>query len=613
MPYTLERTEDGTWLLTADGLFSSSDPVEEGIPSPVTIYRLTEDEMEWMYAANGGDEGPNYYYQHLKRHKQKEDKLPSICDEWNVWYESFQSFGPINYNAVIKYRLATDTMINGQRYVQLAYDNSPYMEGALREGSNRDIYYIPPGSTHEYLLYAFNAQVGDTITNLYVGAMGKEEGYQAVVRAISDSNPRIFTVGVYIDEYTEYSIKWIEGVGSPETPCGLAVVPPSPADVGTYSLLCAYKNGEQVYVSEWGEQYGCEYNQTPLLPSLCDEWNVLRRSPSNMGASPDEYYTQHYRLTSDTVINGQIFRKLYKENSYSGAMREGTNRDIYYVPAESTHEYLLYAFNAQVGDTLSNLWVEGYPQEVFMERYADGWTMIVREIQETTPRTYILSYTCESCSYPYYNQSIVWLEGVGYPAGPIGSDIPFDFETFMPQLLCAYNNGEQVYVSEMGEQYGCEYNYNPGSTPADTIPLYIKDGPGTSTVEPVDPNEIVAKILDGDLLMVEYLHETIYYNLSKAPASNPSSVAAMPLNQVVAADSFIDSETVPLIESGTYSLEMSNPGWNYTIVGTFVYNALQGLETIENSQSACTKELREGQLLIRQGNRLYTPTGIRIQ
>lgn len=364
----------------------------------------------------------------------------------------------------------------------------------------------------------------------------------------------------------------------------------------------------------WRDHNACidvERIQTNNISSLCDEWNVLQFR-SHMGYSPDEYYTQHYRLTSDTVINGQIFRKLYKENSYSGAMREGTNRDIYYVPSDSTHEYLLYAFNAQVGDTLSNLWVEGYQQEVFNERYADGWTMIVREIQETTPRTYILSYTCEGCSYPYYNKAIVWLEGVGYPAGPIGSDIPFDFEIFMPQLLCAYKNGEQVYVSNMGEQYGCEYNYNPDSTPSDTIPLYIKDGPGSSTIEPVDPNEIIAKLIHDELQMKEYLHTIIDYNLTKAPAAN-SSPAVKHVNPVVAADSFTDSETVTLTESGRYFLEMSHPDWDYTIVGTFVYNALQGLETIENSQSACTKELREGQLLIRQGEQLYTPTGIRIQ
>ena len=424
-------------------------------------------------------------------------RLPSLCDEWNVWYESFQSFGPINYNAVIKYRLATDTMINGQRYVQLAYDNSPYMEGALREGSNRDIYYIPSRSTHEYLLYAFNAQVGDTITNLYVGAMGKEEGYQAVVRAISDSNPRIFTVGVNIDEYTEYPIKWIEGVGSPETPYGLAVVPTVPADPGVYSLLCAYKNGEQVYVSEMGEQYGC---------------------------------------VREDFIEGE-FVTLY-----------------------------------------------GNRVESFRECSIDG---------------------CPTCFGSFMTQ------------GAIYSLTATD--TLIMEQLNMLHLGKQYTIK--GVWTKCknipfiEVNaiYETKDTiPSDTIPLYIKDGPGSSTVEPVDPNEIIAKLIHDELQIKEYLHTIIDYNLTKAPAAN-SSPAVKHVNPVVAADSFTDSETVTLTESGRYFLEMSHPDWDYTIVGTFVYNARQGLETVENSQSACTKELREGQLLIRQGEQLYTPTGIRIQ
>lgn len=425
-------------------------------------------------------------------------RLPSLCDEWNVWYESFQSFGPINYNAVIKYRLATDTMINGQRYVQLAYDNSPYMEGALREGSNRDIYYIPSRSTHEYLLYAFNAQVGDTITNLYVGAMGKEEGYQAVVRAISDSNPRIFTVGVNIDEYTEYPIKWIEGVGSPETPYGLAVVPTVPADPGVYSLLCAYKNGEQVYVSEMGEQYGC---------------------------------------VREDFIEGEFVT------------------------------------------------LNGHRVESFRECSIDG---------------------CPTCfgSFMTQDASIYSLTAT---------------DTLIMEQLNMLRLGKQVTIK--GVWTKCknipfiEVNaiYETKDTiPSDTIPLYIKDGPGSSTIEPVDPNEIIAKLIHDELQMKEYLHTIIDYNLTKAPAAN-SSPAVKHVNPVVAADSFTDSETVTLTESGRYFLEMSHPDWDYTIVGTFVYNARQGLETIENSQSACTKELREGQLLIRQGEQLYTPTGIRIQ
>lgn len=536
-------------------------------------------------------------------------RLPSLCDEWNVWYESFQSFGPINYNAVIKYRLATDTMINGQRYVQLAYDNSPYMEGALREGSNRDIYYIPSRSTHEYLLYAFNAQVGDTITNLYVGAMGKEEGYQAVVRAISDSNPRIFTVGVNIDEYTEYSIKWIEGVGSPETPCGLAVVPPSPADVGTYSLLCAYNNGEQVYVSEMGKQYGCEYNQTPLLPSLCDEWNIAKIS--NVTGPDEEIHTVKAFLGSDTIIESQNYVKLIEDSKYKGAMREGESGVIYYIPAGSAHEYLLYNFNAQVGDKLTNLWYGGRP-----EWCPNGYNATVLSISDETPRVFTVEVEfiiTDSEGEHIIPLLVYWTEGVGLSDGPAGRFCPGPACACScgQVLLCAYKNGEHIYTSDFGEQYGCEYNYDPFA-PSDTIPLYIKDGPGSSTVEPVDPNEIIAKLILDELQMKEYLHTIIDYNLTKAPAAN-SSPAVKHVNPVVAADSFTDSETVTLTESGRYFLEMSHPDWDYTIVGTFVYNALQGLETIENSQSACTKELREGQLLIRQGEQLYTPTGIRIQ
>ena len=441
----------------------------------------------------------------------------------------------------------------------------------------------------------------------------------------------------------------------------------------------------------WRDHNACidvERIQTNNISSLCDEWNVLQFR-SHMGYSPDEYYTQHYRLTSDTVINGHIFRKLYKENSYSGAMREGTNRDIYYVPADSTHEYLLYAFNAQVGDTLTNGW---FGTILHYEVHSIK-TATIMEIKPTSPKTFVIDveYWLPNMMDTLHKQK-EWIEGVGTNTAPDGGLFEPLAGGFSSILLCAYKNGEQVYVSEMGEQYGCvredfiegefvtlnghrvesfrecsidgcptcfgsfmtqgaiysltatdtlimeqlymlplgkqvtikgvwtkckfiEVNaiYETNDTiPADTIPLYIKDGPGSSTIEPVDPNEIIAKLTHDELQMKEYLHTVIDYNLTKAPAAN-SSPAVKRVNPVVAADSFTDSETVTLTESGRYFLEMSHPDWDYTIVGTFVYNALQGLETVENSQSACTKELREGQLLIRQGEQLYTPTGIRIQ
>ena len=434
------------------------------------------------------------------------NNISSLCDEWNVWHESFESYGPISFDKVVKYQLTTDTLINGQQYVKLTSDkDSPYL-GAMREGNNRDIYYVPAGSTNEFLLYAFNAQVGEVLNDLYLGGF-EENGYSGRVEAISDGSPRLFTIrvlypdGMGAEPGESFSVTWIEGVGSPETPCGLEVVPPSPADVGTYSLLCAYNKGEQVYVSEWGEKYGCEFQ-----------------------------YREDFIEGEFVTLNGNIVES-FRECSIDGCPRcFGT------FMTQDASFYLLTATDTLIMEQLNMLYLG---------------------------KQYTINGVWTKCK-----------------------NTPFI------EVNAIYETKDTI--------------------PADTIPLYIKDGPGSSTVEPVDPNEIIAKLILDELQMKEYLHTIIDYNLTKAPAAN-SSPAVKHVNPVVAADSFTDSETVTLTESGRYFLEMSHPDWDYTIVGTFVYNALQGLETIENSQSACTKEFREGQLLIRQGEQLYTPTGIRIQ
>ena len=625
--------------------------------------------------------------------------ISSLCDEWSVLqFRSHMGYSPDEYYTQ-HYRLTSDTVINGQIFAKLYKENS--YSGAMREGTNRDIYYVPADSTHEYLLYAFNAQVGDTLTNVWFGTILHYEVHSiktATIMEIKPTSPKTFVIDVeywlpnLMDTWHK-QIEWIEGVGMNAPDGGLF----EPLAGGFSSiLLCAYKNGEQVYVSEWGEQHGCEYNQTPLLPSLCDEWNVWHESFESYGPISFDKVVK-YQLTTDTLINGQQYVKLTsdKDSPYLGAMREGNNRDIYYVPEGSTNEFLLYAFNAQVGEVLNDLYLGGFEE--------NGYSGRVEAISDSSPRLFTIRvlYPDGMGAEPGESFSVTWIEGVGSPETPCGLEVvpPSPADVGVYSLLCAYKNGEQVYVSEWGEKYGCVFQYREDfiegefvtlygnivesfrecsidgcprcfgtfmtqdasfylltatdtlimeqlnmlylgkqytikgvwtkckntpfievnaiyetkdTIPSDTIPLYIKDGPGSSTIEPVDPNEIIAKLILDELQMKEYLHTIIDYNLTKAPAAN-SSPAVKHVNPVVAADSFTDSETVTLTESGRYFLEMSHPDWDYTIVGTFVYNALQGLETIENSQSACTKELREGQLLIRQGEHLYTPTGIRIQ
>ena len=338
------------------------------------------------------------------------------------------------------------------------------------------------------------------------------------------------------------------------------------------------------------------------IKSLCDQWNILGI------ANPDGYdhfHTFTQRLTTDTVISSLRYKRLEQDGAYLGALREGDNRDIYYIPNGSTHEYLLYAFNAKVGDALSNLWIGGEPN-----MYPDGWRMTVEDIQETIPRTFVLStglvYTGDGLeNAPLY---IYWREGVGLITGPIGDLQCVDCDgDYGQQVLCAYNNGEQVYTSEYGEKYGC---YCDSSIPKDTISLYfIKDGPGSSTVEPVDPNQIVAMLQKDMLSIYEFLNKEIGYKLSFEPIFwNHAPKRALKES------SFHESVSVQLTESGKYTLELTCPDWDYSIVGTFDYLAdQQAIEHTDSPVPSPQKILQNGQLLLRKGDHIYTITGTLIQ
>ena len=351
-----------------------------------------------------------------------------------------------------------------------------------------------------------------------------------------------------------------------------------------------------------------------LLPSLCDEWNVLHE-PFSCDGIYCRLQTFVYRLTTDTLIQDVNYVKLMEQEGsntyYKGAMREGTNRDIYYVPANSTHEYLSYAFNAQVGDTLSNLWVGGFGRD---------YQGVVQAISNGSPRIFTIGvkFGDESDDYLY---PIRWIEGVGSPETPMGMavvpDVPADIGVYT--LLCAYKNGEQVYVSDMGEQYGCVYNYDPYAAPSDTIPLYTftGDDPGSSTVDPVDPNQVVVTLKGDELTIKESSGETILYrltNTSSDPASAPYRVP-----QAQTPQSFQNEINITLTEEGTYSLILTNPDWGYGIYGTFSYpNRKDAIDNTpspskENQGKVSKLILSDGQILILRGEKIYTIQGQRVK
>ncbi len=528
--------------------------------------------------------------------------LPSLCDEWH--YVTYYAAGmdipatPVYYSQ----HLAADTVIGEHKYRQLRgrveyrYSSNDDYLGALREGDNADIYYVPTDSTHEYLLYAFNANVGDTLKNLWMGT--NMQCTTAIITEISTGRLRTFQAKVHVivsgHYFEDFWELWTDSVGSAtsEGPAGVSVYM-----LNTPYLACACKDGRKIYVGD--ANCACD----PLrLKSLCDTWNI------HGVAFPDGHdhhlmFTQ--QLTTDTLIAGQRYVRLEQGSAYLGALRETDNARIYFIPAGSTHEYLLYAFHANQGDTFDNVWFGGSPSD-----FPNGCHVTIREITEQNGRKVFeldASYTTpyeEIVEWPYS----IWIEGVGLQDGPAGSDCPLDcLGDYGQSVLCAYKDGVHVYASAFAEEHGCWYTTDDQ---IDTIPLYVNDGPGSTTVTPVDPNQVVATLNDNLLTIREQSGEEVTYSLAVTPISHAPARHELPEAQKeVSAGNFRNSVAVQLSEDGSYTLTLSKAGWENDIYGTFDY-ITSGLQPATATDAPARKLLRNGQLLIQQGDKIFTLTGV---
>jgi hypothetical protein len=372
--------------------------------------------------------------------------------------------------------------------------------------------------------------------------------------------------------------------------------------------LCVQQDGDLLYATTKGKEIGCEYPAPePKIESLCDTWNVLF---VRMGANGDELSTEVHRLTTDTVINGKTYVQLYIYGNYGvrdrvtyrGALREDNNANVYIVPANSDHEYLLYAFNAKVGDKLSNLWIGGAAETGGLP---EGLNARVTNITESSPRIFTLYLDIDE----YH--PIQWIEGVGLTDCPGGSICPAVLGCGCSCghiMLCAYKDGELVYDNPAWDW--CYYD--SAKQPADTVALYWRsgDGPGSTTVTPVDPNQVVATLNDNLLTIREQSGEEVTYSLAVTPISHAPARHELPEAQKeVAVGNFRNSVAVQLSEDGSYTLTLSKAGWENDIYGTFDY-ITSGLQPATATDAPARKLLRNGQLLIQQGDKIFTLTGV---
>lgn len=479
-----------------------------------------------------------------------------------------------------------DTVVESKTYHKVI---DKYRDGeklvALKREEGKKIYVRFEGTDTDVLLYDFGLEVGDSIVQ-----HAEEFGFSWCQGPCTYHVEYIDTVTL-LDGRKAKLIMYdgrmgdIEYVGCETGLFGPITMPDIPTGDYHYSYCFSIK-GKPIYETSPGICRSCGY--VNKLPSLCDEWNVAEKIRGI-------YHTFKWRLTTDTIINANHYVKIERNRQYKGALREDDNANIFIVPSDSTKEFLLYAFNAQVGDTLTNTCL--------------GNKIIIKEIRPTTPRTIVLDVEYE---WDYWD--VNWIEGIGYSQGtPISYAYPLGsiHELDPPAMtVCAYKNGEQVYMADSTDVFGCDYylhdDYPADTIPDNNIPLFARDDSGSSTVDPVDPNQVVASLKGNELIIQEFMGVEITYTLRhKEPAKTPSS------HRAPQSDTFRDEVTIPITESGEYLLELTNPSWGYTIFGEFDYLP-QGIETV-HSNSTQHKVLLNGRLYIHHGDHIYDTQGKMIQ
>jgi hypothetical protein len=187
-------------------------------------------------------------------------------------------------------------------------------------------------------------------------------------------------------------------------------------------------------------------SQTAVYHSFPDSSAIWNFHYSLVLCSPfgsiDSYYS--ITISSDTLINSQVYHKLYTpfvqsvvsglcpplNLDYEGAIRQDTaNRKVFYVAPSASTEQLLYDFNMQVGDTVKG----------FLESFASP-TDTVHSIDSVLVGT---NYRKRWNINPWYN--IYLIEGIGSTYGLVVPSPGFIVDFADYTLTCFTQNGQTLY------------------------------------------------------------------------------------------------------------------------------------------------------------------------
>jgi hypothetical protein len=185
---------------------------------------------------------------------------------------------------------------------------------------------------------------------------------------------------------------------------------------------------------------------------------------------PDEELTDvdYYCVSGeDTVIQSQTYTKVrYCGDAYKGALRDDSGI-VYFVPADSTDEYLLYDFTAQQGQSLNNVLVGNHFDE----------TVYLADLTVNQVTTEVIAGLTRRVVYA---DSYRWIEGIGCVTGlfmePWANVSMYDL-----RLECMSVNGETIFPIEANGD--CALTVGIAEVPdRSTVSVYPNPSNGLMTI-----------------------------------------------------------------------------------------------------------------------------------
>ena len=196
--------------------------------------------------------------------------------------------------------------------------------------------------------------------------------------------------------------------------------------------------------------------QAIAAPIQANQWNVLKFRAS-LSNDEVEAIIFEYTMLGDTTINDTTYTKIMeretltsKRKRYVAAIRQ--EQDKVYVNYDNI-EYLLYDFNAKVGDEIIAFGGLDHPTTLCKNTVTDV------HITENGQRILTVRIIEVGDDDKEFQEEAQWIEGIGSSHGLLHTGVAYCCG-FSHYLQCAYSGDEQIYerTDDSFAQFGCEYN-----------------------------------------------------------------------------------------------------------------------------------------------------------